>query len=52
MAPFESCSEGGVQKGAAPFAASLRVSLKYRFFSFLTRKGTKAMVDRAFRPGF
>ena len=42
----------GCAEGRSPFSGSLRVSLKYNFFPFLTRKRVEGMIERAFQPGF
>ena len=42
----------GCAEGRSPFAGSLRVSLKYSFFSFLAKKKVEGTVERAFQPGF
>ena len=39
----------GSAEGLSPFAGSLRVSLRYKFLPFLTRKGTRGMVERVFQ---
>ena len=38
----------GSAEGLSPFAGSLRVSLRYNFFPFLTRKGARAMSKESF----
>ncbi len=39
----------GIAEGPSPFAGSLRVSLRYTFLPFLTRKGARGMVERVFQ---
>ena len=44
------CGKGGCAEGRGPFAGSLRVSLKYNFFSFLARQENEGLVERDFWP--
>ena len=39
----------GSAEGPSPFAGSLRVSLRYNFPLFLTRKSAKGIVERVFQ---
>ena len=39
----------GSAEGPSPFAGSLRVSLRYKFPLFLTRKSAKGIVERVFQ---
>ena len=39
----------GSAEGLIPFAGSLRVSLRYNFFPFITRKGARGMFERVFQ---
>ena len=39
----------GSAEGLSPFAGSLRVSLRYNFFPFITRKGARGMFERVFQ---
>ena len=39
----------GSAEGLSPFAGSLRVSLRYHFFPFITRKGARGMFERVFQ---
>ena len=38
----------GSAEGPSPFDGSLRVSLRYKFLPFLTRKGARRMVEGFF----
>ena len=38
----------GCAEGQSPFAGSLRVSLRYDLYPFLTRKGARGMVGGVF----
>ena len=39
----------GSAEGLSSFAGSLRVSLRYNFFPFITRKGARGMFERVFQ---